>query len=109
MDTGVVHGADCYRTRTSNAHLLDVPDGRNTPTSIDLLCAHTLAPTQAPKSRRRRDQPQERARLRTAGVFMASVGVASSYRPLASVALGSRNELEISKLAQIGSKSKVPP
>ena len=101
MDTGVVHGADCYRTRTSNAHLLDVPDSRNTPTSIDLLCAHTLAPTQAPKIRRRRDQPQERARLARGG-RVHGVGVVASCVTYAPVALVSRNELEISKLAQIG-------
>ena len=101
MDTGVVHGADCYRTRTSNAHLLDVPDSRNTPTSIDLLCAHTLAPTQAPKNRRPCDQPQERARFAHGG-RVHGVGLASGYRPLASVALGSRNELKISKSLEIG-------
>ena len=72
MDTGVVHGADCYRTRTSNAHLLDVPDSRNTPTSIDLLCAHTLAPTQAPKNRRRATNLESARVLRTADVLMAS-------------------------------------
>ena len=101
MDTGVVHGADCYRTRTSNAHLLDVPDSRNTPTSIDLLCAHTLAPTQAPKIRRYGDRPRERARLahggRVHGVWLVASCV--TYAP---VALVSRNEIEISKLAQIG-------